>query len=276
VSQACERDLVEARRVAAEPYSADGVLRLRELAERVDKSAELWKLLGLALMKLERNEEALTALLRSTWSVARDVEVWVCMAICAHRIGKSNDAVAYWKSAVQAQPDLFQRRPALATLWRECRGSEARYDAVVGRLASRKDERAAIELLEAVLTEDDIPAALASINRAASFSPPLALAAFIFRQAAPSVAECVPSCLKKGAAPSWDDDKALVVGVERAVILSQDTKSAVLMRLARTEDIALSRRIYSVADRGSEPELVAITALMRDLAKVSRSTASHE
>lgn len=259
----------EARGLVGRAGGEGAIARIRSLAERGKRSAELWKLLGEALLSVGQEEEAIQAFLQSTWLISKDADVWVSMAICAHRLGRQKDAMQYWKSAVMAHPRLFRERPALATLWAECRGTGERYAEIVKRLEARTDERSASTLLELVLTTDDIAVALATLANAKELSPPLALARIVLECVADETCQPVLPMDPDGHSiqATFDvDDAFMMECINRAAGLSGLDADTILARLARSTGSRLARRVYAMAGRESEAVLVALVMMMRGLA----------
>jgi hypothetical protein len=173
-------------------------------------------------------------------------------------------------------PRLFRQRPALATLWAECRGTGERYAEIVKRLEARTDERSASTLLELVLTADDIAVALATLANAKELSPPLALACIVLECAAGETCQSVPATERDrhSIQATFDvDDAFMMECVNRAAGLSGLDADTILARLARSTGSRLARRVYAMAGRESEAALVALVVIMRGLAATDHRVA---
>src|SRR6185295_15520575 len=72
---------------------------------------------GMALVALDRREEALRSLQEATRLSPDDAAIWGEAAAVAADLGRTADALASWDRAMRADPRFFDRRPAERKRW---------------------------------------------------------------------------------------------------------------------------------------------------------------
>jgi tetratricopeptide (TPR) repeat protein len=161
---------------------AEAVALLRSVAEKDPKNPIGWRDLGAMLSRCEDFVGSIEAYTRATWLIGRDANTWAAMAVAAFRLGRHKDSVAYWRSALEADPQYFDKYTRFSVLWEESRQHYSEFTELVRRLSKRTDPASCFLLLDAVVSRVDAADALRTLTQYDdSASAPMAIAATAIR-----------------------------------------------------------------------------------------------